>query len=427
MDRIAIIGTGIAGLAAAHRLHRAGCRDLTLYEAGAHVGGHTATVDVTVAGRSYAIDTGFIVYNTLTYPRFDRLLGELGVASKATTMSFGVRDDASGLEYAATSVSSLFAQRRTLASPRHWRMLAEIVRFNRLSREVLAGDDDRTTLDDYLSSRRFSATFRELFILPMAAAIWSAPTGEIGKFPIRSFVEFFANHRFLDLFGRPVWRVIVGGSRAYVAPLIRPFAERIRLQTPVQQIWRRPDGVELATAGGRERYDHVVVACHSDQALRLLAEPTRIERELLGDIPYQANDVVLHTDATVLPRSRRAWAAWNYHLTGDRSRPATLTYDMNLLQGLDAPVTFCVTLNETEAIDPAAILGRYRYDHPVYTPATRAAQRRWHELASQGAGLHYAGAYWFHGFHEDGVRSGERAADAVLAAVRSAGAVRVSA
>ncbi len=421
MERIAIIGTGIAGLSTAHRLHHAGQHDLTLFEAGAHVGGHTATVDVRVGGRDHAIDTGFIVYNELTYPRFTRLLAELGVATQATDMSFGVRDDATGLEYSAASVSSLFAQRRTLVSPRHWKMLAELVRFNRIGRELLGTDDDATTLDAYLTRRGFSQAFRDRFIIPMGAAIWSAPPGEMGQFPARYFVEFFTNHRFLDVFGRPVWRVITGGSRQYVAPMIRPFADRIRLRTPVERIWRRAGGIELATAGGVERFDRVVLACHSDQALRLLGDPTAAERDVLGAIGYQPNDVVLHTDTSLLPRNRRAWAAWNYHVGREREKAATVTYDMSALQGLRAPVTFCLTLNETAAIDPATILGQYTYDHPVYTARARAAQQRWREVCPGDGRTLFAGAYWFYGFHEDGVRSGYRAADAVLAAARAPG------
>lgn len=427
MTRIAIIGTGIAGLSAAHRLHQAGLRDLTLFEAGAHVGGHTATVDVEVGGRRYAVDTGFIVYNELTYPRFTALLAELGVASRPTTMSFGVRDDASGVEYAATDLSSVFAQRRNLTSPRHWRMLAEILRFNRVARELLATTDDTTTLDQYLTRRGFSTTFRDRFIAPMGAAIWSAPPGELGAFPARYFVEFFANHRFLDLTRRPVWRTIVGGSRRYVAPLTRPFADRIRLRTSVERVWRRGDAVELATAaGGVERFDRVVLACHTDQAMRLLADPTPVEREVVGAMAYRPNDVVLHTDTSLLPRSRRAWAAWNYHLGRDPTRAATVTYDMNLLQGLDAPVRFCVTLNEAAAIDPARVLARFTYDHPVYTVATRRAQARWAEVCPPGGRTVYAGAAWFYGFHEDGVRSGYRAADAIVASEGAAAARAVA-
>jgi predicted NAD/FAD-binding protein len=422
MPRIAIIGSGIAGLSAAHRLHRGGLRDLAVFEAGDYVGGHTATVDVEVGGRSYAVDTGFIVYNELTYPRFSALLAELGVASRATDMSFGVRDDRSGVEYSAASLSSLFAQRRTLASLGHWRMLADIVRFNRVARELLATDDDTTTLDDYLARRRFSAEFRERFVVPMGAAVWSAPPGELGRFPARYFVEFFANHRFLDLVDRPVWRTVVGGSREYVGPLTRPFADRIRLRTPVQAVRRRGGGVEVVTAGGVERFDRVVIACHGDHALRLLADPTDAERQVLGAIAYHPNDVVLHTDTSLLPRTRRAWGAWNYHVHADPARASTVTYDMNHLQGLDAPVRFCVTLNETAAIDPAKILRRFTYDHPAYTTATRAAQKRWDDVCPPGGRTLYAGAYWSYGFHEDGVRSGYRAADAVLAAERAAGA-----
>ncbi len=421
MPRVAIIGTGIAGLTTAHRLRTAGGADvdLTLYEAGDHVGGHTHTIDVPIGGATYAVDTGFIVFNPLTYPHFCALLDELGVASQPTAMSFGVRDDRSGLEYSSASLRGLFAQRRRLVDRHHWRMLADIVRFDRVGRDLLASDDDTTTLDQLLDRRGFSAAFRDRFLVPMGAAIWSAPPSELGRFPARYFVEFFTNHRFLALRGQPVWRVVRGGSRTYVEPLCRPFADRIRLRTPVDRVWRRSGGVEISAAGATERFDHVVLACHSDQALRLLADPSAPEREVLGAIPYQANDVVLHTDRSLLPRSPHARAAWNYHLTADRDRPATVTYDMNLLQGLDAPVRFCVTLNETSAIDPSQVVARYTYHHPVYTAATRAAQARWSETSSGATATYFAGAYWWFGFHEDGVRSGRRAADAVLAAIRA--------
>lgn len=417
MTRIAIVGTGISGLAAAHRLHHAGLRDLSLFEAGSHVGGHTATVDVQVRGRSYAIDTGFIVYNRLTYPRFSALLDELGVETKASTMSFGVRDDTNGLEYAVTNVRAVFAQPRNLLRGDHWAMLAEIVRFNRQARELLASDDETTTLDEYLGRHRFSAEFRRRFIVPMGAAIWSSPSASVGRFPARFFVEFFANHRFLDLTGRPEWRVVAGGSREYVGPLTRPFRDRIRLRTPVSRVTRRAGGVELTVAGATQTFDHVVLACHSDQALQLLADATPAERGILGAIPYQMNDVVLHGDTSVLPRSRRAWAAWNCHVTGAADRPVCVTYDMNLLQRLSAPERFCVTLNPAAKIDEAKVHARFRYAHPVYTVGARAAQKRWSELASPTARTWFAGAYWFYGFHEDGLRSGYRVADALLAAV----------
>ncbi len=413
MARIAIIGTGIAGLSAAHRLFQAGQHDLTLFEAGAHVGGHTATVDVL----GHAVDTGFIVNNELTYPRFTALLAELRVDTRPSTMSFGVRDDATGIEYAATNLASVFAQPRNLLDRRHWGMLAEIVRFNRVARSLLDSDDHTTTLDAYLARQRFSATFRDRFLVPMAAAIWSAPPGQIGQFPARTLVEFFANHRFLDLWRRPQWRTITGGSRQYVRRLIRPFADRIRLRTPVERVRRRDGGVEIAVAAGVERYDHVVLACHSDQAMRLLADATPVERAVVGSIAYQHNDVTLHTDTSLLPRARRAWAAWNYHVHAESARPATVTYDMSLLQGIVDRERFLVTLNEPDAVDLAKVLGRYTYDHPVFTAATHVAQQRWREVCPPTGRTWFAGAYWFYGCHEDGVRSGYRAADAVVAAL----------
>ncbi|WP_060512400.1 NAD(P)/FAD-dependent oxidoreductase [Pseudomonas sp. NBRC 111124] len=402
--RIAIIGSGIAGLTCAHLLSRR--HAVTLFEAADRVGGHTHTVDVNWRGRQYAVDTGFIVFNDWTYPHFIRLLEHLGVASRITEMSFSVHDPRTGFEYNGHDLSSLFAQRRNLLSPGFWGMLRDVLRFNRQALDDLDQQriDGTTTLGDYLRDKRYGQRFIDHYIVPMGSAIWSMSRADMLHFPLQFFVRFCRNHGLLSVNHRPQWRVIEGGSRSYLAPLCRPFAEHIRLNCPVQRVSRDNQGVTVAWAGGSERFDKVVFACHSDQALALLVNPSEQEQAILGAIRYASNDVVLHTDTRLLPRRRRAWASWNYRLGGSEQAPAALTYAMNILQGIEAPVTFCVSLNQTAMVDPAQIIARFEYAHPQYSLAALAAQARQGEL--QGP-LHsyYCGAYWANGFHEDGVLS----------------------
>ena len=409
--KIAIIGSGIAGLTSAYLLHRR--HEITLFEASDWIGGHTHTVDVRLDGRDYAIDTGFIVFNDWTYPNFIRLLEQLGVASRPTEMSFSVHDPDSGCEYNGNNLNSLFAQRRNLLSPSFLGMLRDILRFNRealsdLAEERIGGD---VTLGAYLARGRYGRRFVDHYIVPMGAAIWSMSLEDMLDFPLQFFVRFFKNHGLLSVNERPQWRVIEGGSRAYVAPLTASFRERIRLNCPVWRVERDDEGVSLLSPAGRERFDKVVFACHSDQALALLAAPTPSERQILGALRYAENDVVLHTDTRLLPRRPLAWASWNYRLGGPARQPAAVTYNMNILQGIEAPRTFCVSLNQTAAIDPAKILGRYNYAHPQYSLAGIAAQARWRELYGRRHSF-YCGAYWANGFHEDGVVSALRVADA---------------
>jgi predicted NAD/FAD-binding protein len=401
--RIAIVGTGISGLVSAALAARA--HEVTVFEAGSHVGGHTHTHRVERFGRVYAVDSGFIVFNERTYPNFIRLLDALGVASQPTTMSFSVRDERDGLEYNGTDLNRLFAQRRNLLRPSFLRMVADILRFYREAPRLLGAGDD-LTLGAYLAAAGYSRRFVEQHIVPMGAAVWSADPAALREFPAGAFVRFFANHGFLTVRDRPRWRVVCGGSQGYVAPLTRGFRDRIRLGCPVQRIERRAEGVRVTSAAADgERFDAVIIATHSDQALALLGDPTAAEREILGAIPYQRNDAVLHHDARLLPRRRRAWAAWNYHLLAAAPAGPTVTYNMNLLQGLDAPEPFCVTLNRGAAIDPARVIARMTYHHPVYGRAAFAAQRRWAEISGVNRTF-YCGAYWGYGFHEDGVRSG---------------------
>ncbi len=397
--KIAIIGTGIAGNVAARQLCRE--HDITVFESGNHVGGHTHTHDIVHDGRQYAIDTGFIVYNDWTYPNFIALLYELGVQSQPTAMSFSSRCDHSGIEYSGSSLNGLFAQRRNLLKPRFHGMIRDILRFNRESRQLLDSGHETLTLDEYLRENNYGRLFIDNYIIPMGAAIWSTDPGLMLDFPARYFIRFFVNHGLLNIRDRPQWRVIKGGSREYVRVLSAPYRDRIRLNEGVDSLRRLPNHVELhTTAGNTEKFDYVFVATHSDQALRLLSDPDRAERDVLGAIPYQNNDVVLHTDISLLPRHRRTWAAWNYRRRHDSQRRVSVTYNMNMLQGIDAAETFCVTLNDTDNIDPECIISRLQYEHPVYTPDGIAAQKR-HSHINGRHRTWYCGAYWRYGFHEE--------------------------
>jgi len=401
--KIAIIGTGIAGNVAAHRLHRS--HDITVYEAAGHVGGHTHTHRIELDGEVQHVDTGFIVFNRRTYPTFDDLLMQLGVGSHESSMSFSVRNEGSGLEYNGTSLNGLFAQRTNLLRPGFLRMLAEIARFNREAPKLLGAGGDEIALGDYLAMHAYSLRFRDDYLVPMAAAIWSTDPQRMLAFPARFLVRFMHNHGMLTVNDRPTWRVVSGGSARYVERLVAPWRHRIRLNCAVTQVRRAGDGVWVSAPGAPPtRYDHVFFACHADEALRLLADPSPAEREILGALPFQPNEAVLHTDTALLPRRRRAWAAWNYHVLAEAGQRVALTYNMNLLQGLTSRHTFCVTLNRSDAVDPARVLQRIAYRHPVFTPQGVAAQRR-HAEISGVARTHYCGAYWRYGFHEDGVVS----------------------
>ncbi|WP_085649217.1 MULTISPECIES: NAD(P)/FAD-dependent oxidoreductase [unclassified Pseudomonas] len=409
--KIAIVGSGIAGLTCAYLLARR--HEITVFEADARIGGHTHTVPVTVDGREYSVDTGFIVFNDWTYPNFIRLLGQLGVTFKPTEMSFSVNDPDTGLEYNGNNLNSLFAQRSNLLSPGFWGMLRDILRFNKEARRDLAEQRiaTDTTLDDYLKAGGYGERFILHYIVPMGAAIWSMPMAEMLNFPLQFFVRFFENHGLLSISNRPQWQVIEGGSSAYIAPLTASFKERIRLNCPVSRIDRDAHGVVIHSPAGIERFDKVVLACHSDQALRLLGSPDDKEREILGALPYADNEVVLHTDTRLLPTRKRAWASWNYRLGGAGHTRAAVTYDMNILQGLQSDTTFCVSLNQSAGITPSKVLARFTYAHPQFSLAAVAAQQRWAELDGLHH-THYCGAYWANGFHEDGVVSALRVAAA---------------
>ncbi|WP_295799182.1 FAD-dependent oxidoreductase [uncultured Microbulbifer sp.] len=415
--RIAIIGSGISGLTAAHLLYRK--HDITLFEAGSRLGGHTATIDVNENGRALAIDTGFIVFNDWTYPNFIRLLRQLGVRAQPTDMGFSVCDPAQDFEYAGNNLNSLFARRSNLFSLGHWRMLKDILRFNREAvRDWEAGKLDETmTLGGYLRENHYSTEFADRYLIPMGSAIWSASLGQMREFSIGFFIRFFINHGLLNIFNRPQWRVIQGGSRSYIEPLVAPFPDRIRLQTPVRRVIRKGDSVALVTAQGEKcEFDAVVFACHSDQALACLDDASECEREVLESIPYAQNSVVLHTDTRLLPRRRRSWASWNYRLQSGQDELPVLTYNMNILQRLDCKKTYCVTLNADGAIDPEKVIGRFEYAHPQFSVAAMHAQQRWQEINGVNR-TWFCGAYWANGFHEDGVTSALRVAKALGASL----------
>ncbi len=401
--RIAVVGAGISGLVAARLLCRE--HEVTVFEEQEHAGGHTRTVDVEAGGRTWPVDTGFIVYNEETYPLFTRLLSQLRVPSQPSPMSFGARCERTGIEYSPSTLRSLFAWKRNALRPSFWRMLLDVGKFRREAAALIRAGDDRPTLGEFLERGGYSRPFAERFLLPMGAAIWSAPIGATPEMPALFFARFFANHRFLDATGQPQWKVVRGGSREYVAPLVGPFRDRIRLGTPVSSVRRFPDRVEVTPRGGAaERFDQAVLAVHSDQALGILSDPSEAEREILSALPYRENRVVLHTDVSLLPRRRAAWAAWNCIVPAAPSDRVAVTYDMNILQSLPAPVEFLVTLNRTDPIRPDAVRFRTTYHHPVYTREGVAAQARRGEISGANR-TWYCGAYWGNGFHEDGVRS----------------------
>lgn len=418
--KIAIIGTGISGLAAAHELYRD--HDLRIFEAANYVGGHTATRDVEVEGQRYAIDTGFIVFNLKTYPEFVRILEELGVTWQPSDMSFSARSDRANLEYSGPAINNLLAQRSNILRPGFWRMVTDILRFYQEGLELLSGDPTKSpeTLGEYLRERNYSQEFIDYHIVPMSAAIWSSQPGKIMEFPARYLVQFFDNHGFMGRQDKPQWLTIRGGSREYVRKLIAPFSGRIELRTPIARVTRSPRGVEVrTTAGQAAHFDQVILATHADQTLRLLADATPLEREILSQFAYQENQTVLHMDPHVMPRRRRAWASWNYHIDGHDDARANVTYWMNRLQSIRGPHQFFVTLNDTDRIDPNQVLETFTYHHPIYTPESVRAQERYAEI-SGARSTWFAGAYWRYGFHEDGAMSGVRVARAIREGRRQA-------
>jgi predicted NAD/FAD-binding protein len=406
--RIAVVGSGISGLVSAWLLSRE--HSVVIFEAQDHFGGHTHTHEIEVAGRRLAVDSGFIVYNERHYPLLSRLFSELGIESQPTTMSFSVRNDATGLQYNASSLNGLFCQRRNLLSPRFLRMWADLLRFYREAPAALSRLDSNLTLEQYLAQGGYGIAFTRDHLIPMTSALWSCPGRQALSFPARHLLQFMSNHQMLQVSGRVPWRVVRGGSASYVRALRRGWHVEERRATPVTAVRRSPGAVAVRTEQHWEVFDQVVLACHSDQALRLLQDPSEQEVQILGAIGYQSNDAVLHSDPRVLPSKRSAWAAWNAYIPPDDTRDCTVSYCMNLLQGLDVPVPLIVSLNQTARIEPRTIIRRMRYEHPVFDTAAVAAQARKVEIQGKRR-TWYAGAYWGWGFHEDGISSAVAVAD----------------
>lgn len=402
--KIAIIGAGISGLTSAYYLNPN--HDVTVFEANSYIGGHTNTIDVESHGQHYAVDTGFIVFNDRTYPCFCNLLDELGVEAQNTSMSFSVSCEQSGLEYRGADFNGLFAQRRNLFNLKYLKLLRELLQFNKTSHSILSDENEEQTVGEFFKKNRYSDYFINKYFLPMASAIWSCPHDTILDFPIRFIVEFYRNHGLLSVNDRPQWKVIKGGSRQYIPSLVSSFRDRIRLDAPVTSVHRsRESGIHIESRFGTEVFDHIIFACHSDQALRILgSEATAKEKEILSKFPYEENIAVLHTDETVLPKSRRAWACWNYHIHREDSHKATVTYNMNILQGIDSKETFSVTLNCPERVNPDKVLRRITYHHPIFQTGRSVYQNRHEELIGPNQ-TSFCGAYWGNGFHEDGVVS----------------------
>ncbi|MBT8328332.1 MAG: FAD-dependent oxidoreductase [Desulfofustis sp.] len=401
--RIAIIGSGISGLTCGYHLTKMGA-EITLFESEDYIGGHTHTVETNFEGEQAAIDTGFIVFNDRTYPNFIKLMEGIGVDYQPTEMSFSVRNDNLDLEYNGSSLNGLFAQRTNLLRPQFYRMLFDITRFNKQVRTI-AQSDGETTIGEYLQRSNYSPLFKDTYLLPMIAAIWSMGTDDCLDFPLHFFVRFFENHGLLDLANRPQWYTIKGGSSSYVEPLTSGFKQHIRLNSKVTGVVRTEAGIVVRVGNENHQFDEVVFACHGDQALSLLEQPSEDERNVLSHFVFSDNRVVLHTDVTHLPRREGAWASWNYRITERGATESTLTYNMNILQRLQKKHTYMVTLNQD--VDPHQTIAEFRYRHPLYTVSMIEAQKQWRKISGVNR-MHYCGAYWHNGFHEDGVRSGLR-------------------
>ncbi|TRX54993.1 NAD(P)/FAD-dependent oxidoreductase [Thalassomonas sp. M1454] len=405
MKNIAIIGSGISGLTSAYLLSQK--HKVTVFEKNDYIGGHTATVDVELNNKNYVVDTGFIVFNNKTYPNFLKLLKNIGIGKQESEMSFAVHNCQTGLEYNGNNLDTLFVQRRNLFRPKFWQLILQILKFNKLCKQAYndAEFNDEQTLGDFLDANGFNEFFANHYILPMGAAIWSSSLEQMQSFQFKFFVQFFNNHGLLNISDRPQWYVIPNGSRSYITPMIKNFADNIELNSEISKVTRENEQVQIHFSNGDVRvFDEVVFACHSDQALALLADTSHDEQQILGAMQYKPNDVVLHTDTSLLPKRRKTWASWNYQLSDNRTKPASVTYNMNILQSLNSDTTFCVTLNQNEDIDESKILRKFVYHHPVFNVQSLNAQQQRQKICGQNH-THFTGAYWYNGFHEDGVRS----------------------
>ena len=421
--KIAIVGAGISGLSCAYYLARE--HDVTVFESAPEIGGHTATKLIEINGEPQLVDTGFIVYNDWTYPNFIKLLQELDVQGRASEMSFSVTCESSGLEYAGSNLNTLFADRLNLLRPGYWKMLRDIVRFNRQAIEDLENGNITAdvTLGEYLSGKNYGSKFRDKYLLPMGAAIWSSTIEGIDDFPALFFVRFFKNHGLLSVKNRPQWYTIKGGSKNYLPALTKSFENNIHTNTNISSIKRSEHHVDIVysiadSAAKKERFDALVLATHSDQALALLDDASTDEQAILSAIAYRMNEVVLHTDYSRLPKRRTAWSSWNYRISENTEVPvnegslAKLTYNMNILQGIESDTVYCVSLNQTDEIDSEKILGTYHYSHPVFTEAAVKAQGQWNQIAGV-KNTWFCGAYWANGFHEDGVVSALKVVESI--------------
>ena len=403
--KIAIIGSGISGLTASYLLNRK--HQITLFEKNDYIGGHTHTHNIEFEGKNWNIDSGFIVYNERTYPNFIKLLDKLKVKRQVTRMGFSVKSPNKNLEYAGHSLNALFAQRSNLIRLSFLRMLSSMKRFNKEAKKDLSKINKNTTLSEYLKENKYPDEFINNYIIPIGAAIWSTIPSNMMDIPAVFFIRFFDNHGLLQLLDRPKWWVIKGGSNRYVEKIITDFKDKIKLSTPVTKIKRTGNAVTIRFGldhQEEESFDSVVLATHSNQSLRLLEEPTKKEKEILSSIPYQKNNAILHFDDSILPKRKLAWSSWNYLLDHGKDDPVALTYNMNILQGLDSTRTFCVTLNNIDNIDKNKIIKHLSYEHPLFTLDGIEAQKRKREISGIN-NTYYCGAYWRNGFHEDGVVS----------------------
>lgn len=409
--KIAVIGSGISGLTSAYLL--APYHEVTLFEKNSRLGGHTHTVDVEVASGKYAIDTGFIVFNDRNYPHFQKLIHKLNIPYQPSTMSFGVRVEEKDLEYNGTSLNALFCQRRNFVNPSFYRMIFDILRFNReATKHYLETKEDQSeakTLEEYLNENGYSEEFTETYIMPMGAAIWSCSREEMKKFPLAFFVRFFHHHGLLTVDDRPQWHILKGGSRSYLKPISESFKDRIRLNSEVTALRRLDHGVELTINGTTEIFDEAICASHADETLAMLTDASETEASILKGIEYRPNNVILHTDISILPRKALAHASWNYFLPRKHLDHVAVTYHMNILQGINSPEKFLVSLNMNDYINPKKIIKEIEYSHPVYGLSAMKSQARWDEI-SGASRVHFCGAYWGNGFHEDGVKSALRVA-----------------
>lgn len=410
--KIAIIGSGISGMAAAYYLSKK--HEVQLFEASDRLGGHTNTIDVSLGGKEYAVDTGFIVFNSQNYPLFSSLMKEIGVEYQNSHMSFSVKSQKDGLEYNGTSLNTLFCQRKNLFNPKFHRMIKDIIRFNKQATEYFlahaqTNSEELMSIEEFAHRHKYGKEFIENYLIPMGAALWSASRGEMRKFPLNFFVRFFHHHGMLTVDARPQWYVIKGGSKSYIPKLTARYADNIHLNSKVSKVKRTPSGIELQVNGQTLLFDQVVFSAHADQTLTMLENPSELEREILGAFKYRPNDVLLHTDTSILPKSKLGHASWNYFIPEVERERVAVTYNMNILQSIKAPETFLVSLNMDDLIDPSKVLKKIAYSHPVFDLKASNAQSRWAEISGKDR-IHFSGAYWGNGFHEDGTRSAHQVA-----------------